>query len=62
MPDADQDLSTAGARPLMFGQAFAGPMEGHFPGTPMHYDLHVWTWAHNPAGMFAEWNPALSCS
>lgn len=24
-----------------------------------HYDLHVWLWQGNPAGMFAEWNPAI---
>ncbi len=53
---------TGQSRPSMFGTAFAGPMEGHGPDMPVHYDLHVWTWAHNPTGMFAEWNPALSCS
>jgi len=37
-------------------------MPGHFAGMPVHYDLHVWLWKHNPAGMFAEWNPGLSCS
>lgn len=62
VPDADQELSTDDDRPSMFGEAFAGPMPGHFTGMPVHYDLHVWTWAHNPAGMFAEWDPALSCS
>ncbi|MBA2770306.1 MAG: hypothetical protein H0U35_14500 [Sporichthyaceae bacterium] len=62
VPDADQDLSTDGDRPSMFGVQFDGPMPGHFAGMPVHYDLHVWLWKHNPAGMFAEWNPGLSCS
>ena len=22
---------------------------------------HVWVWAHNPAGMFVDWNPSLTC-
>ena len=22
---------------------------------------HAWIWAHNPAGMFADWNPEVSC-
>jgi hypothetical protein len=22
---------------------------------------HAWVWAHNPAGMFADWNPEVSC-
>jgi hypothetical protein len=38
-------------------------------GRPMHilvpavgfYIQHVWVWSHNPAGMFVDWNPELSC-
>ena len=59
--DADQDLTTDDDRPSLFGRAFDGPMPGHQPGMPVHYDLHVWLWADNPAGIFAPWNPALSC-
>ncbi|GAA4093691.1 hypothetical protein ACFFOS_09845 [Nocardioides kongjuensis] len=59
--DADQDLATDEDRPSLLGHEFDGPMPGHGPGAPVHYDLHVWTWAHNPDGMFAEFNPALSC-
>ena len=25
------------------------------------YALHVWIWQHNPAGMFADGNPRVSC-
>lgn len=25
------------------------------------YVLHVWLWRHNPAGLFADWNPMVSC-
>lgn len=59
--DADQDLATDGERPSLFGVPFDGPMPGHFAGMPVHYDLHVWIWRHNPAGMFAEFNPAGTC-
>lgn len=48
--------------PSLFGQTFQGPMAGHVPGMPWHYDLHVWAWAPNPSGTFAQWNPSLSCS
>lgn len=48
--------------PQLFGQTFNGPMPGHIPGMPWHWDLHVWVWANNPSGMFAQWNPAVSCS
>lgn len=25
------------------------------------YVLHIWLWKHNPAGMFEDWNPTVSC-
>ena len=28
---------------------------------PPHYDLHVWVWQANPAGIFAPFNPNVSC-
>jgi hypothetical protein len=59
--DADQNLATDGDRPTLLGETFDGPMLGHNPMMPIHYDLHVWTWKHNPSGMFAQWNPTVSC-
>jgi hypothetical protein len=59
--DADQDLTTDDDRPSVFGHPFDGPMPGHNPTMPVHYDLHVWFWEPNPSGMFAPFNPALSC-
>jgi hypothetical protein len=59
--DADGDLSTSPDRPSLFGQAFDGPMPGHNPQMPVHYDLHVWVHEANPVGVFAQWNPALAC-
>jgi hypothetical protein len=60
-PDADQNVATDDDRPSVFGRAFDGPMLGHAPGMPIHYDLHVWLWKHNPSGLFAPWNPTVSC-
>jgi len=59
--DADQNLATDNDRPFIFGQPFDGPMPGHNPQMPIHYDLHVWLAAYNPAGLFEPWNPAISC-
>lgn len=59
--DADQDLATDGDRPSVLGQSFDGPMPGHAPGMPIHYDLHAWVWSDNPSGDFAPFNPTLSC-
>ncbi|HEY3542933.1 MAG TPA: hypothetical protein VGK79_10350 [Gaiellaceae bacterium] len=60
-PDADQNVKTDDDRPSLFGRAFDGPMLGHAPGMPIHYDLHVWLWQHNPSGLFAPWNPDVTC-
>lgn len=50
-----------GSPPEVLGRQLDGPMPGHNPAMPWHYDLHLWVWAHNPAGMFAPFNPALTC-
>jgi hypothetical protein len=47
--------------PTIFGQTFEGPMDGHGPGEPVHFDKHVWVWEENPSGMFAQFNPNLTC-
>lgn len=59
--DSDGDLATSDDRPSLFGQAFDGPMPGHSPVMPVHYDLHVWLWKWNPSGLFSAWNPRVSC-
>jgi hypothetical protein len=59
--DADQDFTTSGDRPSLFGRGFDGPMPGHNAQMPIHYDLHVWVNERNPNGVFAPWNPAISC-
>ena len=60
--DADQDPTTDSDRPSLFGVPFDGPMPGHEPGMPVHYDLNVWLYAKNPAGQLAAWNPRVSCT
>lgn len=52
------DLAPA---PTLFGQRFDGPMAGHSPEMPAHYDLHVWLWKGSPSGIFSTWNPNVSC-
>ena len=59
--DDDQDLATDDDRPTLMGHAFEGPMEGHEPGMPIHYDLHAWVYRHNPAGELAAFNPSVRC-
>ena len=47
--------------PSVLGQTFDGPMPGHNPQMPWHYDLHVWLWDENPSGTFAMFNSSLVC-
>ena len=51
--------------PSIFGQQLNGPMLGHEPIMPHdfhHYDLHVWLWKNNPAGVFSSTNPTVRCA
>lgn len=64
--DADGDLTTDPDRPTLFGNPFDGPMAGHevpagAPPMPVHYDLHVWLYQHNPSGELAVTNPKVTC-
>jgi hypothetical protein len=43
------------APPTIMGQ----PLK-HFDAIKMWY-LHVWPWFDNPNGMFADWNPRVTC-
>ena len=57
-------VSVAKERPVLLGQPFQGPMEGHEPLIPqefVHYDLHAWLFKDNPNGMFSPTNPNVTC-
>lgn len=45
-----------GTAPILFGR----PMHILVPAVGF-YIQHVWVWSHNPAGMFVDWNPELTC-
>ncbi len=47
--------------PSIVGQTFDGPMPGHNPQMPVHYDLHVWLYRYNNTGLFSIWNPRVTC-
>lgn len=48
-------LSEESDPPVLFGQEFK---QNHTFGL---WALHVWAWKNNPGGMFADWNPKVSC-
>jgi hypothetical protein len=31
------------------------------PPGPAFYLMHAWIWMNNPSGMFADWNPKITC-
>lgn len=50
------------APPVLGGQLFHYTGAPNRYGIPAFYSLHVWAWRHNPAGLFADWNPRISCA
>ncbi len=55
VPRAPWD-ATHSEPPTIFGQTF-----GYNAATGV-YALHAWIWIPNPSGMFASYNPRLSCN
>ena len=49
------------APPVLMGQLFNYVGAPNRYGLPAFYELHVWAWKSNPNGMFADWNPRVSC-
>jgi hypothetical protein len=49
------------APPVLMGQLFNYSAAPNRFGIPAFYELHVWAGKTNPAGMFADWNPRVSC-
>ena len=41
--------------PVLFGQTFG------YNSTFGVWALHVWAWRHNPLGLYANWNPTVTC-
>jgi hypothetical protein len=52
---ASWDAANPGQLPSVLGQDF------HLHPTLPVYVLHAWIWMNNPDGLFADWNPNVSC-
>jgi hypothetical protein len=48
--------SRSAAPPVLFGQQFKQN------DTFELWGLHAWVWKENPSGMFASWNPRVTCA
>jgi hypothetical protein len=48
--------------PVLLGQLLHYVGSPNRYGLPAFYEVHVWAWKDNPNGMFADWNPDVSCA
>ena len=58
---ADWDAAHPGTMPHLFGQMFMETGSPNRYDIPAFYALHVWLWKPNPSGLFAPFNPRVSC-
>lgn len=58
---ADQWHAANEAPPVLNGQLFNYVGSPNRYGIPAFYELHVWAWKNNSLGLFADWNPKVSC-
>lgn len=55
VPVAEEDWDNPGPAPELLGQTF------HLSRPAGGWALHAWVWKHNPAGLFEDWNPNVTC-
>jgi hypothetical protein len=67
-PNANGQLKLVGLEYIVPIEAWEGEEVPALLGQEFHtneglglYTLHIWLWRQNPAGMFADWNPKVSC-
>ena len=58
---APWDAAHPGTTPSLLGHDFYRSFGDRAHGLDDHYELHAWVWRHNPDGMFAQWNPNVTC-
>ena len=50
------------AKPTLLGQKLTLVAAPNRYNIPAFYELHAWVWQKNSAGMFTDFNPAVSCN
>ena len=74
-PQADGTLDLVAVEYVVFDSDWAGPGTPELFGRPFHhvtapnryglpsfYALHAWVWERNPAGLFEDMNPSVTCA
>ena len=59
---AEDSDATHDGPPILMGQLFNLVGAPNRYRNPAFYELHVWAGQDNPHGMFADWNPNVSCA
>ena len=70
-PMEDGSMEFVGVEYIIPGHLWESDEPPHFLGRDLHFNpnvgptgiwaLHVWVGKHNPEGIFADWNPDVSC-
>jgi hypothetical protein len=55
--DAENEMA-----PMLFGEMFMLIDEPNRYELPAFYALHAWIWKDNPSGVFASFNPDVTCA
>jgi hypothetical protein len=57
-----QATHAPGVQPDLMGHLFHFAPGPNRYGPDAFFELHVWAWKENPRGVFADWNPSVSCA
>lgn len=55
------DEANPGVWPMVLGHRLHLVTAPNRYEVPAFYELHAWVWKHNPAGMFEDFNPRVTC-
>ena len=58
---ADWEKVHGATVPRLYDKAFSLVKSPNAYDLPDFYELHLWLWKTNPDGLFADWNPRVSC-
>ena len=61
MIKADWETANGATVPRLFDTPFTLVTAPNAYDLPDFYELHLWLWKTNPNGLFADWNPRVSC-
>ena len=58
---ADWEKVHGATVPRLYDKSFSLVTSPNAYDLPDFYELHLWLWKTNPDGLFADWNPRVSC-